>query len=138
MTLWLPVDLHAGLAWASGELSDGQLILTEVRRPAVFLQTMTGRASWRSLAAAADLWRNHAVAFVRTDCPGLRRLLAEAEAEIAHTEPSGQDRWHIPPWSFEWIENRLRRTYGPKRRRRLRRDQGPVVREEHRLAVASL
>jgi hypothetical protein len=138
MTLWLPVDLDAGLRWCWGELTDGQLILAEVRRPAVFVQGMTGRASWRSLAAADSLWRDHAVAFLRTDCPGLRRLLAEAESEIGSTEPSGQDRWHVPPWAFHAIDERLARTYSPERRRFLRRRQRPVVREEHGLAVASL
>lgn len=137
MTLWLPVDLHAGLAWASGEISDGQLILAEVRRPAVFLQQMTGRISWRSLLQDARLWR-HTAAVCRTDQPGLIRLLEDLGAERGFVEDSGQVRYAIGPRAFVAIESKLRRTYAPEFPSCLRGDQFPVVGKQHGLRMPRL
>lgn len=136
--VWSEVDHDAGLAWAQGRISDGQLITTDRRQSAVFIVHLEGPQGWRLLAADQWLWQNHSVAFLRTDCPGLRRLLAEVGAEVGSTEPSGQDRWHVPAGAFHAVHGRLLRLYGPERRRFRLRRQSPVVREQHRLAVAGL
>lgn len=135
--LWSVVDSERASCWVEGILSDGPLVLNEVRQPVVLLQQMTGRGAWRALLDEPKIWR-HTSAVCRTDQPGLIRLLDDAGAERGFVEPSGQIRYAIGPAAFVAIHSKLRRTYAPEVPSRLRGDQFPVMAEKHGLAMASL
>ena len=136
---WSVAGTEAGDDWFRGQLSDARLLLAPFGEcPGAFVRNMNGRRAWRYLLHS-DVWNVPAkTAYLRTDQPGLIRLLDELGAERGFVEPSGQIRYRVAPAAFVAVESKLRRTYAPEFPSCLRGDQFPVMAEKHGLRVPRL